>query len=448
MRARTTLRTALRSLWHHRLRSALTMLGITIGVAAVILMVAIGAGSEARIMEQITKLGSNMLVISPGASNNSGARLGAGTRMTLTEADLELVERDAPSVAAAGAVWWSGGQVVFGNRNWSARIHGVTPGFLEARTWEIRRGRALGDSDTRDLAKVALLGQTVVDRVFGDEEPLGQVIRLKNVPFVVVGILEKKGQSLQGSDHDDIVYVPLSTARFRLSTIPTAEVKPVSAIAGRARYLNPGEIPTDQLQLPQRKVLNAAVVHQRNVHMITARAWDGVSALKAEDEIRAVLRQAHGLHGDQPDDFVIRNLADVARAQSESARTMTLLLAGIAALSMLIGGIGIMNIMLVSVTERTPEIGLRMAIGARRADILGQFLLEASALALASGIIGIAIGILGAGLIEAFTNLSTLIDISAMALAFASAAAVGIVFGFYPAWIAAKLDAIVALRHA
>ncbi|MGQ0654044.1 MAG: ABC transporter permease, partial [Betaproteobacteria bacterium] len=333
------LRIALRALAINKLRSALTMLGIVIGVAAVIVMIAVGAGAQARVEEQIRALGSNLLLVMSGATTAGGVRLGFGSNFTLSEDDAIAINREIPEALAAPALRGSA-QLIWGNANWSTQIFGVTPEYLEARQWPLAGGRGFEPAEMSGAAKVCLIGATVAKQLFGSSDPLDQVIRIKRVPFTVVGVLEVKGQSLMGNDQDDLVLMPISAARTR-----------VLGSAHQAR--------------------------QRAVGTIWVKVADGLDTRAIEEQVRALLRQRHRLQAGADDDFSLRNLQEVMAAQEASSRVLALLLAAVASVSLLVGGIGIMNIMLVSVTERTREIGLRMAVGARTRDILGQFLVEA-----------------------------------------------------------------------
>ena len=402
-------RIAVRALRVNKLRSALTMLGIVIGVGAVITMVAVGAGAQARVAEQIQSLGSNMIIVLSGSILSGGVRMGSGSQLTITEDDAWAIQREIPAVAAAAPTSRGGAQVVYGNLNWATGIQGVTLEFFAAREWDVADGRLFSQEEVEGAGKVALVGLTVAGNLFGDSDPLGQVVRIKNVPFTVIGTLERKGQTTFGQDQDDTVLIPLSTAK--------------------------------------RKVLGQSQANARSVGSIAVKVREARAMPEAEQEIRGLLRQRHRLQAFQDDDFNIRNLTEVLQSQEASSRVLTLLLAAIASVSLLVGGIGIMNIMLVSVTERTREIGLRMAVGARGRDILLQFLVEAVTLSLIGGAIGIAMGLAGSYSIAYFAQWRTLVSTEAVFVAFAFAAAVGVFFGFYPARKAAALNPIDALRY-
>jgi len=402
------LRVALRALATNKLRSALTMLGIVIGVGAVIVMIAVGAGAQARVEEQIRALGSNLLLIMPGATTAGGVRMGFGSSSTLTEDDVLAVNREIPEALAAPALRGSA-QVIWGNANWSTQIYGITPEYLDVRQWPLASGRSFEPQEVSSAGKVCLIGSTVAKQLFGTMDPVDQMIRIKRVPFTIIGVLETKGQSLMGTDQDDVILMPISTARTR--------------VVGSA---------------------NAA--KQRSVGTIWVKVADGIDAGTVEGQVRALLRQRHRLQAGADDDFSLRNLAEVMAAQEASSRVLALLLAAVASVSLLVGGIGIMNIMLVSVTERTREIGLRMAVGARTRDILGQFLVEAVTLSLIGGLVGIALGIGTAMAIASFAGWRVLLSAEAVGLAVAFAFVIGVFFGFYPARKAARLDPVEALR--
>jgi putative ABC transport system permease protein len=402
-------RMALASLRVNKLRTTLTMLGIVIGVAAVIAMVSVGAGAQERIAEQIRSMGSNLIVVFPGAQTSGGIRWGLGSQQTLTEEDARAIAVDVPTVEVVAPSVRGSAQTIFGNLNWSTVIQGVTPDYLDAREWGVASGRMFGPQDVDAAAKVAVLGDTVWHSLFGDTDPIDQTIRIKKVPFTVVGVLEPKGQSAFGQDQDDLILIPLSTAK--------------------------------------KKVLGTTRSNPRAVGAISVRVREAGLIAEAEEQIRAILRQRHRLQIGQDDDFQVRILAEMFAAQEESARVMTMLLAAIASVSLLVGGIGIMNIMLVSVTERTREIGLRMAVGARGRDILAQFLVEALTLSAVGGLMGVGLGVLVSVIIANFAEWSTDVSLQAMALAFGFAGVVGVFFGFYPAQKASRLDPIEALRY-
>jgi putative ABC transport system permease protein len=402
------LRLALRALAINKLRSALTMLGIIIGVSAVIVMIAVGSGAQARVEEQIRALGSNLLLIMSGATTQGGVRMGFGSNFTLSEDDAIAINREVPEAIAAPALRGSA-QIVWGNANWSTQIYGVTPEYLEARQWPLVAGRGFEPAEMAGGGKVCLIGQTVAKQLFGSADPMDQVIRVRRVPCTVIGVLENKGQSLMGTDQDDLVLMPINTARSR--------------VLGSA---------------------NAA--RQRSVGTIWVKVADDVDTKRVEDQVRQLLRQRHRLQAGADDDFSLRNLSEVMAAQEASSKILTLLLAAVASVSLVVGGIGIMNIMLVSVTERTREIGLRMAVGARTRDILGQFLVEAVTLSLIGGIAGVAIGVGASMAIAHFAGWRIVLSPEAVGLAVAFAFVIGVFFGFYPARKAARLNPVEALR--
>ncbi len=392
------------------LRSVLTALGIIIGVGAVIVMIAVGAGAQKRVDDLIKTLGSNLVIVVPGTTTSSGARGARGSRPTITEDDAIAIQNEIPTVAVTAPQVRGSGQIIFGNRNWSTVIYGVTPEYSQARDWEVREGRWFNHAEVRAAAKVALVGETLVKNLFEPgENPVGQIIRVKRVPFTVIGILMPKGETPRGNDMDDAIFVPLSTAKKRL-------------VGGRR--------------------LSGRLV---SIMYVKSR-----SAGEVDDTIREMtnlLRQRHRIRPGDPDDFFVRNLSSILEARADSSRVMTLLLAAVASISLVVGGIGIMNIMLVSVTERTREIGLRMAVGARRRDILLQFLIEAVTLSLIGGAVGVALGLAGAVGVASLGSWPAIIRPESIVLAFGFAAAVGIFFGIYPARKAAQFDPIEALRY-
>jgi putative ABC transport system permease protein len=389
------------------MRSMLTMLGIVIGVGAVIVMVAVGAGARELIGDQIRSIGSNIILVVPGASVQGGARLGSGSVHTLKGSDAEAMLRDCSAVKLAAPVWGNVVQVVYGNKNWRTHVTGTVQDYFDIREWTFRYGRLFTHEEEKGAAKVAVLGATVVDNLFGETYPLGKIIRIKNVPFRVIGVLERKGQSPRGDDQDDNIFIPLKTAQYRLFGTPFANE--VSAILVAAK-----EIP-----------------------LMT----------EAEKQINELLTRRHKIGRGQEKDFTVRNLTEILSTAEKTLNIMTTLLGAIAAISLLVGGIGIMNIMLVSVTERTREIGIRMAVGAKSADILSQFLIEAVVLSLLGGTIGIMLGIGGAYLFAHSSGWPALISPYAMGVAIFFSAAVGVFFGFYPAFKASRLHPIEALRY-
>jgi putative ABC transport system permease protein len=409
MNMTAALRSAMRALSTNALRSLLTMLGIIIGVAAVITMIAIGTGAQQRVEEQIRALGSNLLLVMPGTVTQGGARLGAQTGLTLTEDDTRAIALEVPEVQAAAPSMRNTMQAVVGNVNWATSVQGSSADYLVVRDWPIADGRNFDAAEENGGAKVALIGQTVARELFGDLDPIDQVIRVNRVPLTVIGVLDRKGQNSMGQDQDDIVVVPISTFRNRLQRSGGGRLKRVWSISVKVR--------------------------------------DGQSMEAAEEGIRELLRQRHRRQPGADDDFTVRNLSETLAAQEESTRVMTLLLAAVAGVSLIVGGIGIMNIMLVSVTERTREIGLRMAVGARSRDILGQFLIEAVALSLVGGAIGIVLGAAATWAVGSFAGWQVVMSGQAIALAVGFAAAVGVFFGFYPARRAAALLPIQALRY-
>ena len=404
----SSMRIAFRALQVNRLRSSLTMLGIVIGVAAVIATAAIGSGAKQRIQQQIASIGSNTIIVLPGSLTSSGLRMGTGNAVTLSESDARELPAQCPDIALAVPVVRGGAQIVYESNNWATIIFGTTPGFLQVRELSVAEGAAFSQQDVDSANKVALLGKTVMTNLFGDIDPVGQSIRIKKVPFIVVGVLERKGQSPTGQDQDDVVLLPISTAKRKVIGIKSANADAVDSIVMEAKSSN-------QIQA-------------------------------AQDEAKALLRQRHHLAPSEDDDFSIRNMEEIFAAQEASSRIMSVMLAAVASVSLIVGGIGIMNIMLVSVRERTREIGLRQAVGAKTRDILMQFLVEAVTLSVAGGIIGIIVGLGASAVISRMANWNTVISLSAVSLAVFFSALVGISFGYYPARRAAYLDPIEALR--
>lgn len=394
------------ALWANRLRSFLTMLGMMIGVAAVILMSAIGEGSKKSINEQIAAMGSNLFIVMSGSTTSSGARAGFGAAPTLTTKDATAIS-ELPGVVAVAPTVMGSAQMVYGSNNWSARMVASTPGFFDVREWGVERGYIFSDSDVRNAARVVVLGQTVAENLFGDEDPVGKTIRIKQSPYVVIGVLSKKGQSIMGDDQDDMAIVPLTTG--------------------------------------QRKLFGSQF--KDSVRMIMVKAESEEIMPKVEKSLIGLLRERHRIRDGAEDDFNVRNFSAILAASAQATEVMSILLGAIASISLLVGGIGIMNIMLVSVTERTREIGIRIAIGARERDILMQFLLEAVMISIIGCIIGVIIGVGGAYIVKELFQTAVEITQSSIAIAFLVAAGVGIFFGFYPARKAAKLEPIEALRY-
>jgi len=404
-----TLLSAFVSLRANILRTVLTTLGIIIGVAAVIAMVGVGAGAEQRIQGVIDNLGSNVLFVSNGSSMSGGVRGGSGSRVSLTEADARAIEEEASSVLIAAPSVRASAQLIRGNSNWFATIYGAGDGYLKAREWQVSSGRTFSPQEERSPTKLAIIGQTVVAQLFPEEDPVGQMMRIKRVPFMIIGTVAAKGETPWGGDQDDVVFIPITTAKTR--------------IVGGDRFRGP------------------------NVANITVKAASASLIMEAEREVTEILQRRHRIQPGQADDFRVRNVAQMLDARAQSERIMSILLASVAGISLLVGGIGIMNIMLVSVTERTREIGLRMAVGARRRDILLQFVTEAMAVSLIGGAIGVVIGLAGPMTAARIGDWPIITSPIAALLAIGFAALIGIFFGYYPAYKASRLDPITALRH-
>lgn len=409
MNLAATLRVALLAVRINKMRSALTMLGIIIGVAAVIVMIAVGNGAQARVEEQIKSLGSNIIMVLSGSVTSGGARGGSGSQPTIYEEDATAMMREIDDIQAAAPTLRASGQVIAGNANWSTTFYGITPEYLEVREWPIAEGRNFETTEMNGSGKVVLIGQTVAENLFGAANPLDQVIRVRKVPLTVIGVLQRKGQSMSGQDQDDTLLMPINTARTRVIGVTQAKSRSVSSIMVKVK--------------------------------------DGADMTQAEAHLKELLRQRHRLQPGQDDDFYVRNLSEILQAQEASSKVMALLLAAVASVSLLVGGIGIMNIMLVSVTERTREIGLRMAVGARGRDILTQFLVEAVTLSVIGGLIGIVLGVSTALLIAKLAGWPTALSATAIILAAGFAAIIGIFFGYYPARKASRLLPIDALRY-
>jgi len=398
---------ALRALIANKMRSALTMLGIIIGVGAVIAMVAVGSGAKQQIAEQIASMGSNLLIVMSGSSTSGGLRFGSGTVPTLTVDDAKAIQNEIPDVRYVAPSQRGTVQIIFGNQNWSTLADGTTPEVLFIRDWPLQSGRSFTQQDLDGAVKVCLLGETVVENLFGGIDPIGQIVRIKKVPFTVIGVLASKGQTTFGQDQDDTIIVPLTTAQKKLFGMQF-----------------PGMVRTIAVQ---------------------AKTPESMSSV--ESQINDLLRQRHHLQPKQENDFTVRNLTELMSTAQQTANVMSYLLGAIASISLIVGGIGIMNIMLVSVTERTREIGIRIAVGAKGRDILFQFLIESLVLSLIGGVLGIGMGILGTIILASFTQWPTLISIKAILLAFLFSGSVGVFFGFYPARKASLLNPIEALRY-
>ena len=404
MRIGSTVNVALRALRRNKLRSFLTALGIIIGVAAVIAMVGIGNGAKAQVEAQIASLGENVILIFSGSTTASGIRTGWGNAGTLKIEDAEAIRREVPGVVAVSEEIRSTTQVAAGNQNWLTQVLGESADYLDIRQWQLADGASFTPQDVRSANKVCVIGRTTATQVFGNDDPVGQVLRIKNVPFVVTGVLTPKGLSAQGSDQDDVVIMPYTSA--------------------------------------MKRVIGGTTLRSINVQVGDARSLPA-----AQQQIISLLRQRHNIRAGKDDDFTVRGQQEIADMATAQSKTMTVLLGAIAGVSLIVGGIGIMNIMLVSVTERTREIGVRLAVGAHGRDILSQFLIEAVALSSVGGIIGIAFGVGASKVLSVYQNWPTLISLSSIIVSFLFSAAVGIFFGFYPACKAAALDPIEALRY-
>jgi len=448
-----TLRTALGNLRRNKLRSALTALGVIIGVGAVIAMTEIGEGSKAAIEKTIASMGANKLIIFPSAANTGGVRQGVGTVQTLKPSDVDEIARQCPAVEVVVPMVWAQGQVVYGNKNWSPQqLTGTAPEYLATRDWEdLDEGICFSAEDVRSSNGVCLIGATVKRELFEDESPIGKTVRIRNVPFRVIGVLSPKGANMQGQDQDDCVIAPWTTIKFRVNGGGAGSTKavPATVVATVNTLGNPYPAPTPLYYqgVPTELADTPQALRQASVDYVQVKAAGAEQVQPAIEQITALLRERHHLRVDDDDDFKIRDLTEVAHASARTAEMMGLLLLIVAAISLVVGGVGIMNIMLVSVTERTREIGLRMAVGARRYHILQQFLVEAVLMCLVGGLLGILAGRGTSIVVREMEHWPTKISVPAIVVSVAVAAGVGIVFGFYPAWKASRLDPIEALRH-
>jgi putative ABC transport system permease protein len=402
-----TVKISLRALWVNKMRSSLTMLGIIIGVGAVIAMLAVGTGASRKINQQVASVGSNLIIVVPGSTTQGGMRMGSGSQSTLTMSDAEAIEAECSSVETVAPILNGSGQVIYGNQNWATSITGTTQGILTVRDCAIVEGRNFSDQDIRNATKVCIIGQTIIENLFENEDSVGKIIRVKNVPFTIIGVLEEKGQSLGGQDQDDVVYIPITTA--------------------------------------QKKIIGTAFPGMVRTIMVKAKSTEELPS--AETEVNDLLMQRHHIGPSRDVDFTVRNLTQMLQMAQQFTTVMTLLLGAIASVSLVVGGIGIMNIMLVSVTERTREIGIRMAVGAKAKDIRFQFIIEAVTLSLIGGIVGIILGVIVAATISKFADWPTVVSPFAVLLAFGFSGFIGIFFGFYPAYKASLLNPIDALRY-
>ena len=403
----STIKISLRALSVNKMRSGLTMLGIIIGVAAVITMLAVGKGARNKISEQISAVGSNLIIVIPGSTTSGGIRLASGSTQNLTRTDADAIRNECSSVQTAAPVLNGGAQIVYGNQNWATTVYGTDENMLEVRDWTLAAGRNFYEQEIRSAAKVCIIGQTVAESLFGNDDPLDKQVRIKKAAFTIIGVLERKGQSMMGMDQDDIVYVPVTSAQRNLF----------------GRWF-------------------AGTIRSIMVKAVSTQALDS-----AEEQIRQLLRQRHRIAHGQEDDFTVRNLTQMMQMAEQASQVMALLLAAVAGVSLLVGGIGIMNIMLVSVTERTREIGIRMAVGAKTWDIRTQFIIEALILSLIGGLIGVLTGIAAAKMLSYFADWSISFSFFSILMSLGFSGLVGIFFGFYPACKASLMSPIDALRH-
>lgn len=454
--AATTLSTAFRALRRNKMRSALTALGIVIGVAAVIAMMEIGNGSSSAIQKTIASMGADNMLIMPGTAASGGVSFGAGSVTTLTAEDCAAILRDCPSVRAASPIVRARAQVVYGNKNWvPMNIYGSSPAYLDVREWsDLADGEPFTEQDVRNASKVCLLGQTLVRELFGDASPIGQEIRVRNVAFRVIGVLRSKGANMMGMDQDDIVLAPWTTIKRRVSGSTLGSVNQStnassggSGTTGTSDTVYPGQASIYPIPSETQAADTPVSVRFENVDQLIVAARSSTAISGAISEISQLLHERHRIKAGEPDDFTIRDMTEMTRTMASTSQLMTNLLLCVALISLVVGGVGIMNIMLVSVTERTREIGLRMAVGARARDILRQFLVEAIVLCAVGGAAGIALGRGGSLLVRILLGWPTEVSVEAIVAAVVVSASVGVIFGYYPAWKASRLDPIEALRY-
>ena len=457
MRFLRTVNTALRALRRNVMRAVLTTLGIVIGVGAVIAMMEIGHGSSTAIQKTVASMGANQIMIFPGTASSAGVSFGAGSSVTLTADDAEAILRECPAVDNAAPIERDRTQLVYNGKNWVPNfVFGTTPSYLDVRDWALEEGEIFTDRDVRNMSKVCVLGKTVVRELFGDESPIGKELRVNNISLKVIGVLSAKGASTFGSDQDDVLMAPWTTIEFRVDG--NAAQGGASASSGGSSSSSEQQnslsalYPTESVQLyPERSAAQAADAPVRvrftNIDQISAQAASTELVPVAMQQISEVLRERHRIQPGQPDDFVVRDMTEFTDQLASISKLMTKLLLSVAAISLAVGGVGIMNIMLVSVTERTREIGLRMAVGARARDILWQFLVESVLLCLIGGGLGILLGMGSSWLVTYFLGWPTESSPLAVVAAIVVSATVGIAFGFYPAWKASRLDPIEALRY-
>ena len=456
MRLYSTLKTALGALRRNVMRTLLTTLGIVIGVAAVITMMEIGNGTTIAIQRTMASIGANTLVIVPGAVSISGVNQGSGSKTTLTPQDADAIGKECPTVSSVAPIVRARTQIVYGNRNWvPTYIYGTTPSFLQVREWtDLDKGESFTEHDVRNSSKVCIIGQTIVSELFGGQSPIGKEVRIRNVAFKVIGVLQRKGANVMGMDQDDILLAPWTTIKYRVvasslgnanqsntNTANSTELNTLSQIYPNIQQnLYPVPSGTEQADSPK-------PIRFANVDQILTAAQSGGQIPSAIEQITLLLRERHHLRATAVNDFNVRDMTEIAKAMSSTTELITKLLLCVAMISLVVGGVGIMNIMLVSVTERTREIGLRMAVGAEPGDILRQFLTEAVVLCLLGGTLGIVLGRGSSYIVSAVLHWPTAVSMGAIVAAVVVSASVGVIFGFYPAWKASRLDPIEALRY-